>query len=334
VTHGAVRFALGNAAATCDDSNQGDVILDKTSGSLMVCMSKRFRPVIPVPLGSEEFTAAASCKTIKASGDSRGTRKYWVIVDKKTVEVYCNMDGDGEVAKAGSHKDVPAVSCKEINKIKEAKSGLYWVDPDGAGSFQVYCDLSFKDGGWTLMLHAEKNGCTNGKNRAEYQRNYAEWRNLGVGKLLAYGAMNDKFKYDHGSCYFMPLDQWQRVLGTKAGTGASHLMFAGGGAASGQAVHIAAGPYMAGIHNTAIKFSNNEEIRRKFCASQANCFVDARGFSTHDQVGDNYNGGCKYDNRGWWYDNCYTYNPHVQGNSNHFTGYSFISTNQWTWMAR
>ena len=36
-------------------------------------------------------------------------------------------------------------------KNNVAPDGYYWIDPDGNGSFEVLCDMTTDDGGWTLI---------------------------------------------------------------------------------------------------------------------------------------------------------------------------------------
>ena len=49
----------------------------------------------------------------------------------------------------------PATSCKEIAaKVAGAKSGAFWIDPDGFGGkapFQVICNMDVAGGGWTKV---------------------------------------------------------------------------------------------------------------------------------------------------------------------------------------
>jgi len=50
----------------------------------------------------------------------------------------------------------PAKDCKEIMAKKaDAKSGKYWIDPDGVGgggAIPAWCDMGTGGGGWTLLL--------------------------------------------------------------------------------------------------------------------------------------------------------------------------------------
>jgi len=37
-----------------------------------------------------------------------------------------------------------------------AVDGIYWIDPDGSGAFEVTCDMSYDGGGWTLVVVDEQ----------------------------------------------------------------------------------------------------------------------------------------------------------------------------------
>ena len=75
----------------------------------------------------------------------------------------------------GMDKDHPGKTCKDIkDAAPRAKSGIYWIDPDGPGAnneaFAVYCDQETGGGGWTLVVKVKGNDAT--MNR----RNTAQWR--------------------------------------------------------------------------------------------------------------------------------------------------------------
>jgi hypothetical protein len=48
----------------------------------------------------------------------------------------------------------PASSCLEIRDEGVFTSDtVYWISPDGDGSFEVFCSMSYEGGGWALLSH-------------------------------------------------------------------------------------------------------------------------------------------------------------------------------------
>ena len=46
----------------------------------------------------------------------------------------------------------PASSCREIRDEGVFEGdGVYWLKPDGAGAFEVYCSMTYEGGGWALL---------------------------------------------------------------------------------------------------------------------------------------------------------------------------------------
>ena len=90
-----------------------------------------------------------------------------------------DLDGDGVPAwedcddndstiftGTGSAQNCPATSCKTI--LEDGFStgdGIYWVDPDGLGVIEVYCDMSNDGGGWTMLVqggaNCQSHSCSN-----------------------------------------------------------------------------------------------------------------------------------------------------------------------------
>ncbi|XP_066015120.1 angiopoietin-related protein 7-like isoform X2 [Pocillopora verrucosa] len=44
-----------------------------------------------------------------------------------------------------------AKNCAELYKSGQRVSGVYTIDPDGSGAFNVYCDQTTTGGGWTVI---------------------------------------------------------------------------------------------------------------------------------------------------------------------------------------
>lgn len=64
----------------------------------------------------------------------------------------CEGSPDCEASDIGTESN-PGLSCNDI--LTEGGSngdGTYWIDPNGSGAFEVYCDMNTDAGGWSLIL--------------------------------------------------------------------------------------------------------------------------------------------------------------------------------------
>ena len=66
-------------------------------------------------------------------------------------------------------------NCAELYKSGQRTSGVYTIDPDGSGTFDVFCDQTTAGGGWTVF-QKRLDGSVN------FYRGWADYKN-GFGNL-------------------------------------------------------------------------------------------------------------------------------------------------------
>ncbi|XP_078353874.1 microfibril-associated glycoprotein 4-like [Oculina patagonica] len=129
-----------------------------------------------VILGSIPELPAESCKEIKASeGEEAASGKYWFdsIIPGRTVLAHCDMNKRAE-------------NCGELYKFGERVNGVYTIDPDSKGAFDVFCDQTTSGGGWTVLQRRLDGSVDFFRDWADYKSGFGNltgefW--LGLGKI-------------------------------------------------------------------------------------------------------------------------------------------------------
>ncbi|CAH3173842.1 unnamed protein product [Porites lobata] len=171
-----------------------------------------------------------------------------------------------------------AKNCAELYKAGKRSSGVYKIDPDGAGAFDVYCDQTTAGGGWTVFQKRVDGSVNFYRGWNDYKKGFGNLNGefwLGLDKIHRLTKTKNKLRVDLEDfnrntayaeySYFAITDErskYKLSLGTYSGNAGDSLARHGG-----------------------------------------------YSFSTKDRDNDGTSGSCATSYKGaWWYESCHQSN--------------------------
>ena len=166
--------------------------------------------------------------------------------------------------------------CSDLLKSGQTHSGVYSIDPDGKGPFDVYCDMRTDGGGWTVFQRRQDGS-------VDFYRGWNDY-NSGFGQLTAeFWLGNDKIHRltaSRASSLRVELEDWNGVRAY-----AKYGRFNIGDEQAQYRLEVSSYLGTAGGHS--LTYHNNV------------------AFSTKERDNDRYSENCAMSFTGaWWYRGC------------------------------
>ncbi|XP_046861356.1 angiopoietin-related protein 7-like [Xenia sp. Carnegie-2017] len=174
---------------------------------------------------------------------------------------------------------VLAKDCADLYMKGKRKNGVYEIDPDGQGSFNVFCDMTTSSGGWTVFQRRQYGSVDFYRDWRDYKNGFGDLKGefwLGLDKIYRLtSARRNKLRVDLGD--------WS---GNKAYAEYDYF-----------AVENEAHKYQLSLGS----YSGN--------AGDSLHYHKGMAFSTKDSDNDKDGGNCATDYKGaWWYKHCHQSN--------------------------
>ena len=169
-----------------------------------------------------------------------------------------------------------SLGCSDLLKSGHTQSGVYSVNPDGKGSFNVYCDMRTDGGGWTVFQRRQDGS-------VDFYRGWNDYKS-GFGQLTAeFWLGNDKIHRltaARPNTLRVELEDWNGVR-----------------------VYAKYGKFNIGDEQAKYRL---EAGSYSGTAGDSLAYHNKMAFSTKDRDNDISSDNCAVDYTGaWWYNGCY-----------------------------
>ena len=189
--------------------------------------------------------------------------------------------------------------CHEYYLAGKNASGVYSVDPDGKGTFSVYCDMTTDKGGWTVFQRRQDGS----------QDFYLGWSDYKAG----FGHLTGEF--------WLGLDKIHRLTASRPSELRVEIEDW-----SGNKVYAKYGSFQVGDEQALYRLSVGSYSGT---AGDSLAYHNNREFSTRDRDNDPWAGQCAVKYVGaWWYGICHQSNLNGKlGNASYLSGLSWFRLN-------
>jgi len=175
----------------------------------------------------------------------------------------------------GNKTTVKGKNCAELYKSGQTISGVYTIDPDGSGAFDVFCDQTTAAGGWTVFQKRLDGS-------VDFYRGWSDYKN-------GFGNLNGEF--------WLGLDKINRLTKTK------NRLRVDLEDTTGKTAYAEYDMFAVTSERTKYQLSLGT-----YSGTAGDSLSYHRGspFSTKDQDNDSWSSNCAVSYKGaWWYGGCH-----------------------------
>ncbi|XP_067037288.1 microfibril-associated glycoprotein 4-like [Acropora muricata] len=141
-------------------------------------------------------TTWANCYTLFFNAGSTKRIETLLMKMNKTLS---QVESDIKTLKGTCCNTAHKRNCAELYKSGERNSGVYTIDPDGLGPFDVFCDQNTAGGGWTVFQKRLDGSVNFYRGWSDYKRGFGNlsgeyW--LGLDKIYRLTKLNNTLRVD------------------------------------------------------------------------------------------------------------------------------------------